>query len=117
MSLTLYEDVADRMQTLIEEGTLRAGDRIPSVRRLHRQWSVSMTTVLEAYRLLEDRGCIGPFREDLTVREVEGVSGRLLEGLLAGEAETQALGGVLVLARVIDLAFCKHKRHGIRVIR
>ena len=55
---TLYEDVADRMQTLIEEGTLRAGDRIPSVRRLHRQWSVSMTTVLEAYRLLEDRGWV-----------------------------------------------------------
>jgi len=55
---TLYENVADRMQTLIEEGTLRAGERIPSVRRLHRQWSVSMTTVLDAYRLLEDRGWV-----------------------------------------------------------
>ena len=54
----LYETVADRMQALIEEGTLRPGDRIPSVRHLHRQWSVSVTTVLEAYRLLEDRGWI-----------------------------------------------------------
>ena len=55
---TLYEDVADRVQALIEDGTLRPGDRIPSVRRLHNQWSVSISTVLEAYRLLEDRGLI-----------------------------------------------------------
>ena len=55
---TLYETVADRVQAMIEEGTLRAGDRIPSVRRLHAQWSVSKTTVLEAYRLLEDRGWV-----------------------------------------------------------
>ncbi len=52
----LYENVAQRMRGLIEDGTLRPGERIPSVRRLHKQWSVSMTTVLEAYRLLEDRG-------------------------------------------------------------
>jgi DNA-binding transcriptional MocR family regulator len=53
-----YRGVADRVQGLIEDGTLRPGDRIPSVRRLHRQWSVSVTTVLEAYRLLEDRGYV-----------------------------------------------------------
>lgn len=52
----LYENVANRVRSLIEDGTLRPGERIPSVRRLHQQWSVSMTTVLEAYRLLEDRG-------------------------------------------------------------
>ena len=54
----LYRQVADRVQGLIEDGTLRPGDRAPSVRRLHSQWAVSMTTVLEAYRLLEDRGLI-----------------------------------------------------------
>ena len=48
----LYRQVADRVQGLIEDGTLRPGDRAPSVRRLHSQWAVSMTTVLEAYRLL-----------------------------------------------------------------
>ena len=55
---TLYEDVAARVQSLIDEGTLRPGDRIPSVRHLHRQWAVSVSTVLEAYRLLEDRGLV-----------------------------------------------------------
>lgn len=54
----LYEQVADRLQSLITEGTLKAGDRLPSVRKLRQQLSVSTSTVLEAYRLLEDRGLI-----------------------------------------------------------
>ncbi|MCU0523465.1 MAG: PLP-dependent aminotransferase family protein [Elainella sp. Prado103] len=54
----LYEQVADRIQSLIAEGTLQVGDRLPSVRKLHEQWSISISTVLEAYRLLEDRGLI-----------------------------------------------------------
>lgn len=56
---TLYEQVADRIRDLIKEGTLRPGDRLPSVRKLHQQFSVSISTVLEAYRLLEDQGWIG----------------------------------------------------------
>ncbi len=55
---SLYEQVAERVQTLIAEGTLQPGDRLPSVRKLHEQLSVSISTVLEAYRLLEDRGLI-----------------------------------------------------------
>ncbi|MGF1459387.1 MAG: PLP-dependent aminotransferase family protein [Leptolyngbyaceae cyanobacterium] len=54
----LYEQVAERLQTLITEKTLKAGDRLPSVRNLRQQLSVSTSTVLEAYRLLEDRGLI-----------------------------------------------------------
>ncbi len=55
----LYEQVAYRVQSLIEEGTLQPGDRIPSVRKMRQQMNVSVSTVLEAYRLLEDRGLIG----------------------------------------------------------
>ncbi|MEM1253921.1 MAG: PLP-dependent aminotransferase family protein [Cyanobacteria bacterium P01_H01_bin.21] len=55
---TLYEQVADRLQSLIREGTLKPGDRLPSVRKLKQQLSVSVSTVLEAYRLLEDQGFI-----------------------------------------------------------
>jgi DNA-binding transcriptional MocR family regulator len=54
----LYEQIANRIQGLIAEGTLQVGDRLPSVRKLHKQWSISISTVLEAYRLLEDRGLI-----------------------------------------------------------
>lgn len=56
--LKLYEATAERLQRLIDEGTFRVGDRLPSVRRLSREWDVSITTVLEAYRLLENRGAI-----------------------------------------------------------
>jgi DNA-binding transcriptional MocR family regulator len=54
----LYEQVADRVRSLITEGTLQPGDRLPSVRKLHQQLTVSVSTVLEAYRLLEDQGWI-----------------------------------------------------------
>jgi DNA-binding transcriptional MocR family regulator len=54
----LYEQVADRLRGLIAEGTLQTGDRLPSVRKLHQQLSVSVSTILEAYRLLEDQGWI-----------------------------------------------------------
>ena len=54
----LYEQVAERIRSLIVEGTLQPGSRIPSVRKLHGQLSVSISTVLEAYRLLEDQGWI-----------------------------------------------------------
>lgn len=55
---TLYESVASRIASLIEKGTLRAGQRIPSVRKLSRQYQVSVSTVLQAYQKLESRSLI-----------------------------------------------------------
>jgi DNA-binding transcriptional MocR family regulator len=54
----LYEQVAEKIARLIYQGTLQAGDRIPSVRQLHTELGVSITTVLEAYRLLESEGLV-----------------------------------------------------------
>jgi DNA-binding transcriptional MocR family regulator len=54
----LYEQVANQVAGLIEQGILRLGERIPSVRNLHRQLGVSLSTVLQAYLLLEDQGLI-----------------------------------------------------------
>ena len=54
----LYETVAQRIIHLIDHGTYGVGDRIPSIRGLSRQMQVSLTTVMEAYRLLEDLGVI-----------------------------------------------------------
>ncbi len=51
----LYQAVAGRIEALVEGGAFGPGDRVPSVRKLSRQLSVSVSTVLEAYRLLEDR--------------------------------------------------------------
>lgn len=53
--LPLYEEVAGKIDYLIEQGTLRPGDRVPSIRSLSKQLQVSINTVKEAYNLLEDR--------------------------------------------------------------
>jgi DNA-binding transcriptional MocR family regulator len=54
----LYRRVAQRVEGMIQGGTLRAGDRIPSVRGLSQKFSVSVSTVLGAYGMLENRGLI-----------------------------------------------------------
>lgn len=54
----LYEQVADKIESLIHTGALRAGDRIPSVRRASNQHGVSVTTAVQAYLELENRGLI-----------------------------------------------------------
>ncbi len=56
--VNLYEKVATRVARLIEEGTFRTGERIPSVRGLSRQLGVSLSTVMAAYAHLENQGVI-----------------------------------------------------------
>jgi len=51
---TLYEQVAARIGALIDQGTYRPGDRIPSIRELSRQLRVGVNTVMEAYAQLEN---------------------------------------------------------------
>jgi DNA-binding transcriptional MocR family regulator len=54
----LYEELAEDLTGLMAKGTLRAGDRLPSVRVLSDQRGVSISTVLQAYLLLESRGFV-----------------------------------------------------------
>ena len=53
-----YEKIADDIDHLIEAGVFKPGDQIPSVREMSRQRDVSISTVLQAYYLLEARGLI-----------------------------------------------------------
>ncbi len=54
----LYEQVALEISGLIEQGTFRSGDRVPSLRQLSRRFDVSINTVMQAYTLLEDQRII-----------------------------------------------------------
>ncbi len=54
----LYRQLARRLEDLIANRTFPPGERLPSVRRLHAQLAVSISTIMEAYRLLEDRGLV-----------------------------------------------------------
>ena len=51
----LYESVANRISYLVEEGTFRPGDKVPSIRSLSQQFGVSINTIKQAYAYLEDR--------------------------------------------------------------
>lgn len=53
-----YRTCARDLTRLIEEGQLKSGDRLPSVRALAQQRALSPVTVQKAYHLLESRGLI-----------------------------------------------------------
>lgn len=56
--MNLYESLASDLERSILKGTLRPGDRMPSVRYTSRSRGVSLSTVYHAYYLLEARGLI-----------------------------------------------------------
>lgn len=53
---TRYAQVAQEITRAIERDVYRPGERLPGVRRLAQQYAVSVSTALEACRLLEDQG-------------------------------------------------------------
>ncbi|WP_027859032.1 aminotransferase-like domain-containing protein [Marinobacterium jannaschii] len=54
--MNLYERVADEIASRIQDGYYASGDKLPSIRAMSQEHHVSIATVQEAYRLLEDRG-------------------------------------------------------------
>jgi DNA-binding transcriptional MocR family regulator len=53
-----YEELADLIVGMIDSGALAPGMRLPSVRVVSEQQHISISTALQAYRLLEDRGIV-----------------------------------------------------------
>src|SRR5262249_47444095 len=53
-----YEETARFITDLVDSGTLIPGARVPSLREITRQRRVSLSTALQAYRALEDRGVL-----------------------------------------------------------
>ena len=58
--MTLYVNLAALLGARIEQGLYRPGDRLPSVRALSLEHGVSLSTVQQAYRHLEDQGLATP---------------------------------------------------------
>jgi DNA-binding transcriptional MocR family regulator len=53
-----YQELAGFIAGLVDNGTLRPGSRVPSLREISAQRKASLSTALQAYRLLEDRGIL-----------------------------------------------------------
>lgn len=58
--MTRYEHLASLLGERIEQGVYQSGERLPSVRTLSKEHGVSISTVQQAYHLLEDRQLIVP---------------------------------------------------------
>jgi DNA-binding transcriptional MocR family regulator len=53
-----YEETARFITDLVNNGALSPGARVPSLRQITKQRGVSLSTALQAYRALEDRGIL-----------------------------------------------------------
>ena len=56
----IYEQITERFRTLIYQGALPAGSRLPSVRQLAMELSINPNTIQRAYMTLEQEGLIYP---------------------------------------------------------
>lgn len=54
----LYQSLADEIASRIDQGLLQPGEKLPSIRKLSAQRQVSLSTVMEAFGVLEDRGLV-----------------------------------------------------------
>src|SRR5246127_2662762 len=55
-NVPLYVSIAETFTRQVATGVLRPGDRVPSLRKLSREQGVSLSTALQAYVWLENRG-------------------------------------------------------------
>src|SRR5499426_3168263 len=90
-SIRIYEDIVRQVKTLIADGRLTSGDRLPPERELAERFRVSRTSVREALRSLQSRGLIeirageGAFVRDISVEA-------LIEPLAARRATSEEIG-------------------------
>ncbi|MEV3833620.1 PLP-dependent aminotransferase family protein [Aeromonas allosaccharophila] len=56
--MSLYQQLAGRLQSQIDDGIWQPGERIPSIRQSCKTHGLSPMTVLQAYQLLESQGRI-----------------------------------------------------------
>ena len=54
----IYQEVADRIEQLIEKQSLKVGDKLLSVRSLSKEQGISLSTAFQAYYHLESKGLI-----------------------------------------------------------
>jgi GntR family transcriptional regulator, transcriptional repressor for pyruvate dehydrogenase complex len=103
-STRIYEEIVRQVRTMIAEGRLKSGDRLPPERELAEKFVVSRTSVREALRALESLGLI-------EIRAGEGTFVRkgsveaLIEPLaLVMLSEREAIGELFEARRLLEPA-------------
>lgn len=58
----IYEQIVERVESLIAADVIRSGDQLPSVRALAVELSINPNTIQKAYAILEEHGAIYPVK-------------------------------------------------------
>jgi len=101
----LYKQVADQIQELILDDSIRAGDKLPGERELAEQMGVSRTVIREAIRVLSDRGLVrvksgcGTYVRELSVKDAAAS----IELFLKLKQSPQSLQNVSEVRRMIEV--------------
>lgn len=118
--LPLYQQLAADYGEAIGKGALPAGSRMPSVRELMRRHEVSLSTALQALRLMEERGWlearprVGYFVRDVRAPALAELADPDLRSPLA--AEQSRFGDRYVgLNERISMVLDSARRAGVRV--
>jgi GntR family transcriptional regulator len=60
--LAVYDQIVRQVKFAVADGTLSAGEMVPSVRELAKELAVNPNTVARAYRQLQDEGVLATVR-------------------------------------------------------
>lgn len=58
----IYEQIVERVESLIAADVMKSGDQLPSVRALAVELSINPNTIQKAYAILEEHGTIYPVK-------------------------------------------------------
>lgn len=102
--MPLYLKIANEIHQMIESRLLKSGERLLSLREMGRVKGVSVPTVLEAYRYLEDKGLIQvQHRSGYYVAKREARRGNPFAGLSTPvQTPVQALDRKNAIERALD---------------
>jgi DNA-binding transcriptional MocR family regulator len=99
---TLYAKIADDLAQDIQQGQYAPGTKVPSVRHLSKLRGVSISTVNQAYALLEDRGFIrSKPQSGYFVRE--GVCDPILAPPMSAGTEPGIVGKSELISRMLSV--------------
>jgi GntR family transcriptional regulator len=105
----LYEQIMDRVRSLVREGHLRPADPLPPVRQLAADLEINSNTVARAYGLLEREGIVRTagrrgtlisdaardIARDATTSRLEGAIDRVLEAAASLDVDLEQIVDVL----------------------
>ena len=106
--MPITRQVADQIRTYCASGTLRPGDRLPSVRQLARDLAVNQNTILRVYERLTAEGLLERRHGDGTF-----VADRLPPGRLRAERDLLRQEVERLARRATDLGVAAAEVHAL----